>query len=84
MGGEMDKSWVKPVTYKEKKLINYLGNCIADYIEEQETCRTELMAALSHQILILFKTQTPLTNYHDKITEIEAFCEFLKIQIGEP
>ena len=64
-------------TEKEVNLSLYLGNCISDWIEKHETDRTELIAALSTILLIMFTKQTRLDT-EGQCKEIDNFCDFLK------
>jgi hypothetical protein len=67
-------------TKRENDLMYYLGNCIADWIEKNETEREELLCAFSLICSIMFTTNTPITDVEDQCKEIDAFCEFLKLR----
>lgn len=64
-------------TEKEIKLIDYLNNCIGDWIEKNETDRRDLIAALFVACQIVFCEQTRF-NLKAQYSEIDDFCRFLK------
>lgn len=70
--------WGTP-TEKERNLIIYLGECIARWIEEYETDRSELMCAIGAISSLLFTKETPIKDLKGQYEEIDAFCNFLKL-----
>lgn len=67
-------------TIREQKLANYIGNCLADYMEKTPTERSELMCALTLICSILFTKQTTIKDVRKQCDEIDAFCECLKLR----
>ncbi len=65
------------MTEEEKEFVNYISDCIADYIEKKPTDRQTLIAALSHLCRIVFSIETPF-DIQEQCREIDHFCEFLK------
>lgn len=64
-------------TDKDLKFTYYLLNKIADYIDENDTDRREVLAALGESCRIIFCEQTPF-NVKEQCEEIDHFCNFLK------
>lgn len=71
--------WGKP-TEKERALMLYLSECIADWVEAKKTDRRELICAFSLICHLIFSKDTPIKNVDDQCKEIDAFCEFLKLR----
>lgn len=71
--------WGKP-TEREHKLIIYLGGCIANWIEKNDTVREELMCAFTLICSLIFTVDTPIKDVEGQCQEIDAFCEFLKLR----
>lgn len=67
-------------TDNETKLIDFIGNHLADYIEKHGTKRHELMALLSWLAKIMFTNQTSL-NAREQGQEIDDFCKWLKGEV---
>ena len=73
----MNNEYVSDQTTEDKKLINYMADCIANYLEKNETDRSVMMSFIGWLAVTVFTRQTPLV-FVEQIKEIEAFCEFLK------
>ena len=71
--------WGKP-TQREKDLMIYLGECIAKWIEKNETERGELLCAFSLICTLIFTKETPIKDVEKQCQEIDTFCHFLKIR----
>jgi hypothetical protein len=69
------------ITKREKKLLFYLGNCIADFCEKNKTERSEMLCGFTILCHLMFSKQTPITDKEKKCEEVDAFCECLKIKI---
>lgn len=67
-------------TEREKEFCDYLGNCIADWIEGHQTERRELIAALFKMCWLVFDKQTHF-DMEGKLYEVDQFCFFLKEKI---
>ena len=62
---------------KDRKIIDYLNECIAKYVEENETERRELIGALFVACQIVFCHQTNF-KLKKQCREIDEFCKYLK------
>lgn len=68
-------------TKEEKRFIDYIGHCIADYIEAHEnTNRQTLMAGLFAMLYVVFDKQTSHV-LDEKLAEVDEFCYFMKEKI---
>ena len=67
------------MTKREKDMLFFLGENIANWIEKYQTNRGELLCVISRLCAVLFTQNTP---YKDdipkKIQDIDDFCNFLK------
>jgi hypothetical protein len=68
------------MTEREKELMFYLGNCIADYIEKHKSTRQEMLCALSLNFHALFSKDTPIVDVEEQCAEIDSFCDYLKFR----
>ena len=69
---------IGPSTESEQKLTEYIGECIAQYIEKgTQVDRRELMAALVTFITKLICVETHF-DIKGKLKEIDALCKYLK------
>jgi hypothetical protein len=64
-------------TERERALIDYLGNCLANYGEKNQIDRRELVCALFCMCRLVFTDQTPL-DVKAQCDEIDDFCRHLK------
>ena len=71
--------WGKP-TERERNLMLYIGECIAQWLEKNKTDRSELICAFSAICAVIFTKDTPLKNIEDQCKEIDSFCHFLKLK----
>ncbi len=69
-------------TERESELIDYLDNCIADWAEQHQTERRELICALFAMCVIAFTMQTHF-DIEGQCQEIDHFCNYLKIKARE-
>lgn len=69
------------ITKREKELLFYLGNCIADWVENKKTERGELLCVFTILCHLMFTKQTPITDIEKQCAEVDAFCECLKLRI---
>lgn len=67
-------------TDREHDFIMYLGNCIADWAQEHQTNRGEMLAAFTIFCSLIFTKQTPITDVEKQCEEIDAFAECLKLR----
>ena len=65
---------------KEKALIRYLGECLAKWVENNPTERSELLCALTAICSLMFTHKTPIQDVDKQCEEIDAFCECLKLR----
>jgi hypothetical protein len=71
------------ITKREKDLLFHLGNCLAEWIENNKTERGELLCVLTILCHLMFAKQTPITDKEKQCDEVDAFCECLKLRIRE-
>jgi hypothetical protein len=71
--------WGEP-TERERELILFLGECIANGLEKYNSNRGELICAFSLLCSLIFTEQTPIKDVEDQCREIDSFCEFIKLR----
>lgn len=71
------------LTPREKDLMFYLGNSIADWVEKHATDRSELLAVFTVFCGVLFSSQTPITDIDKQCEEVDTFCKCIKMRIRD-
>lgn len=67
-------------TPREKSLMIYIGECLAQSIEKHNYDREEMLCALNAICSLMFTAQTPIKDIEEQCAEIDCFCECLKLQ----
>lgn len=75
-----DLPMIGQATQREQEFMDYLGNCIADYIEINKSERRELICGLFQMLYIVFDKQTHF-DLEGKLKEVDTFCHFMKEKI---
>ena len=71
------------MTKREKDLLFFLGENVANWMEKHKTNRGELLCVLSSLCGVLFTQDTPYKGDIPKqIQDIDDFCNYLKFLAG--